>query len=334
MSPYSLSCSAVLVLVWGRGPGSADSGPVMQQEAQHIECFGRGDHGCLVYDSGARLAAVTASFLADGLARGERCLYSHDDGAAEPFRAALQARGLNLFDAEQSGRLAMTSTGETYAEGGRFDGRAAAAFYADTAVAARGAGYAGLRVAGSANWAADDASVVAALLDYEALVDPVLHGQGVTALCLYDRRRFADAQLCAVVRNHAVVGAHSHTCVNPLYRPGLGSGGFESGGSDLASLLADLARVDEIMARHEPDRAWRRDLHRHLPGASGLASADSLPYIVACCQCGDLRDDSPGAAGREWMRGWRWLAKHLGVDVSHGYCPSCYDTVLARFEAE
>ena len=251
-------------------------------------------------------------------------MYVHDDAADAPFRDALRTRGVHLFDVEQTGQLTLQPTTSLYGAGSAFDGPATVAAFAAAAEAARADDYSGLWVAGSANWAGSEPATTAALLDYEALVDPVLHGQGVTAMCLYDRALFANEHLCSAARNHPVVGHGGRSYVNPLFRAGLGAAPTTAG--DLDALLRDMDQVDRILARHDPNRNERRDRRRRTHDWQAVAPA--LPYVVACCQCGDIRDGGPGDVGQRWMRGWRWLAERLGAEVSHGYCPGCYAAVM------
>jgi MEDS: MEthanogen/methylotroph, DcmR Sensory domain len=49
-----------------------------------------GDHVCSLYDTDEELAATVASFLADGLARAERCWYVPSSGGVEGVRTAME----------------------------------------------------------------------------------------------------------------------------------------------------------------------------------------------------------------------------------------------------
>ncbi len=294
--------------------------------------FQAGAHGCFVYSDLAEAIGVCTAYFEQGLLRGERCIFAHDDDGLEALRVSLHAAGVDVAAAEKRGLLRLLRAADVYLPGGVFDGTAMVAMWAALAEEYRADGCAGLRVAGSAPSFDGDREVIAAFLDYEALVDPVLHEYGVTALCLYDRRLFDDEVLCGAVRNHAVVRVGGQTCCNALHAPGVGSQFTPS--PTLDGLFDDIAHVETILARHGVTS------HAALTTQPGGARQPAdLSFLVTCCACGDIRApegpdrmdaDSPG----NWLRTWRFLTKYVGATISHGYCPTCYQAAVEVLQAE
>lgn len=51
--------------------------------------------------------------------------------------------------------------------------------------------------------------------------------------------------------------------------------------------------------------------------------------LPVCCVCKKIRDDNGKEPGQgKWMDSDVFLARKTGIDITHGYCPDCYEKSL------
>ena len=157
----------------------------------------RPTHACTVPVSDEHLFELSAEFLAEGLAAGERVVYGEngtadavlarlvDDGV--PVRPLLERGQLVVLPGEAMRGLAAVSPAEVLAT-------------VDAMVTDALASYPAVRLLGEASTGmqlGDGTSMV----EYEARFDEVVRGRPARIGCLYDRNRYTDqaiARLCAV----------------------------------------------------------------------------------------------------------------------------------------
>src|SRR5689334_8594548 len=87
------------------------------QHETHAMKLQPGDHICSVYDSDAQLADTAAAFLADGLARRERCWYVPSGGETAAVRAELERRGINVAAESRRSSLRLLDSNDVYVLG-------------------------------------------------------------------------------------------------------------------------------------------------------------------------------------------------------------------------
>ena len=146
-------------------------------------------HACAVPGSDEQLWELTARFLGDGLAAGERVVYLAD-GTADAVLERLVDDRVPVDRPLADGQLTVVDADGTRAALRRTVREAAAALAAmvDEAV---DAGYTGLRLTGQLSYGLSRPGGVA-LADHDRIIDPVLAGRRGRVLCFYDRRRFPD----------------------------------------------------------------------------------------------------------------------------------------------
>ena len=157
-------------------------------------------HACAVPGSDEQLWEMTARFLGDGLAAGERVIY-HADGTADAVLERLVDDRVPVDRLLTDGQLTVID-GEGTRAALRRPVREAAAALAATIDDAVDAGYTGLRVTGQLNYGLLRPGGVS-LADHDRIVDTVLAGRPGRVLCFYDRRRFPDdtiERMCALHR--------------------------------------------------------------------------------------------------------------------------------------
>lgn len=173
------------------------SGPVPVAEAS--------DHLCWVYDDDGDFDRAVRTFLAGGLARGERLLC-----VGERVIESLAGNAAPLGDTEAlkaEGALGTLTLAEAYAATGTFTPEDQLAFYTAATRRAIEDGYRGLRVVADVGGLAADPETRAGLLRWEHCADEYMAaGHGMSAMCTY-RRDLPAAALSEAMSVHPLVHA-------------------------------------------------------------------------------------------------------------------------------
>ncbi|WP_051944514.1 anti-sigma factor RsbA family regulatory protein [Streptacidiphilus rugosus] len=163
------------------------------------------DHLCFVFGDERERAAVTTTFVRDGLGSGDKVLYiTEDDGPAlARVLATLTAAGIDVAGHTAAGRLVVAGAEQTYLADGRFDVDRTVAMMDAFIQQTEAEGYRLLRVTGETGWVARHGVSIGELIAYEQAVSPLAVDGKVLALCQYDHRAFAAADMDALDRAHA-----------------------------------------------------------------------------------------------------------------------------------
>jgi anti-anti-sigma regulatory factor len=170
------------------------------------------DHACLLYASDDERWDVTAAYVDAGLRAGERVIYLAGDEPAASVVEALVTAGCARAREDARGQLQLPAPADVYPPGGFDPARLTAIWHRETA-AALDAGLRGLRVVADMSWALRDALDPAALFAYEGEVGAIFDQLALSAVCLYDERRWAPAHVLAAACAHPAVlcgGWHHH----------------------------------------------------------------------------------------------------------------------------
>lgn len=178
-----------------------------------------GDHLIFIYEKTAELLAFAVPFIAEGLTRGERCLYVVDDLELPEVTEALAAGGVEV--ARESARAALVlMDAEEYSGPPPFDPLRMADLNRRRATEASSRGFAGLRIAAEMTWALTARVPDRALEEYESLMEEATGPGPLTAACMYRRDRFDTADLQRLTRSHAkvVAGDHVYLSLSALFQ--------------------------------------------------------------------------------------------------------------------
>jgi DcmR-like sensory protein len=176
--------------------------------------FKQGDHICALYETEEEQITIASDYLADGLRRGERCLYVAESRAAlERFHAALTRLGIDVPAMLRRGALIEATHADAHLLDGRFDSERMMGFLNASVEAALKDGFSGLRTCGDMSWLLADAPGSDQVLEYEAFLNQFFLGVPAAGMCQYDRRR-----LPARLVNHALA---THTSLIPRARQDL-----------------------------------------------------------------------------------------------------------------
>ncbi|MFE0382506.1 MEDS domain-containing protein [Streptomyces bungoensis] len=228
-------------------------------------------HAAVVFSSDAEWADHLVTFVRTGFDRGEQVQYFADSTDPGRVHRTLADRGIDAASAVRRGQLVVTTAGQTYLSGARFDPDMVIGLWHEAVESATAGGYRGLRAIGEMSWGGRDMAGADRLLEYELRIHHEVFAQlPLCAWCFYDRRLVPRADLEVLAAAHlARAGAadrHDHADgpglrAAPLAgRPGFrlsGSAGYENRyvtASALAALTAspaehvtlDLSALDHL----------------------------------------------------------------------------------------
>lgn len=180
-----------------------------------------GDHVCSVYESQQQLAATVASFLADGLARGERCWYVPSGTEVNSVRTAIERCGVDVQAESRRSALHLLDSNHAYTGHGRFDPEETMRVFSEAIEQALVDGFNGFRAAAEMSWALDTTNGIEALITYEALLRVLFANSPATGLCLYDRNRMPLRVVNGALLTHPMVESAGEFSLNTAYDPGV-----------------------------------------------------------------------------------------------------------------
>lgn len=183
--------------------------------------FRQGDHICSISDTEEQQLITAATYLTDGIERGERCVYVAETRAVlQRFDVALQATGLDAALLMARGALIELTHAEAHLIGGRFDCERTLAMIDDAIRQAIADGFSGLRMCGDMSWLLLDAPGSTEVASYEARLNQVFANTRSAAMCQYNRRRLPGPLINMALTTHptaVVAGQHKF---NPFFQAG------------------------------------------------------------------------------------------------------------------
>ena len=177
-----------------------------------------GDHVCSLYETDEELASTVAAFLADGLARKERCWYVPSGGETHRIRTAMERRGIDVAAESRRSALYLLESNDTYVQAG-FDPEQTMRLFSEAIEQALSDGFNGFRAAADMSWALTLDDGAESLIVYEALLRMLFTTSPATGLCLYDRRRMPLQVVNGALLTHPVIQVAGQFSRNVLYDP-------------------------------------------------------------------------------------------------------------------
>jgi hypothetical protein len=179
----------------------------------------RGDHACSLYETDEQLATTVAGFLADGLARKERCWYVPCADESASIRTAMERRGIDVEAETKRSALHLLDSNDTYTVHGGFDPEQTLRVFSEAIEQALSDGFNGFRAAAEMSWALDVANGAETVITYEALLRMLFSNSFATGLCLYDKRRMPLQLLNGALLTHPVIDSAGSYVSNGAYDP-------------------------------------------------------------------------------------------------------------------
>jgi hypothetical protein len=174
---------------------------------------------CSLYETDEQLATTVAGFLADGLARNERCWYVPCSGEVAAIRTAMEHRGIDGDAETKRSALRLLDSSDTYTAHGGFDPEQTMRVFSEAIEQALSDGFNGFRAAAEMSWALDVANGAEAVITYEALLRMLFSNSPAMGLCLYDKRRMPLQVLNGALLTHPIIESAGGFVSNGAYDP-------------------------------------------------------------------------------------------------------------------
>jgi hypothetical protein len=182
----------------------------------------QGRHVCSVYDTRQEQLVVAAEYIAQGLARRERCLYAADSlGALGEIRRELDRHGVDAAAEEFRGALLLLPSDLAHLDGGSFDAERMLRMLNEAVEASLDAGFSGLRTCGDMSWLLRGAEGSHQVLEYEALLNQFFPTVRATGMCQYDRSHLPPHIVEGALARHPWVVEGGRHRPNRSYQPSL-----------------------------------------------------------------------------------------------------------------
>lgn len=188
-----------------------------QELKKQLAKTGLGDHLCLIYETPDEQLAAVVPFIQQGLERNEFCTYIVDDRTLDEVKGALQAGGVDVDRAVDDGQLVFATKREAYLKSGSFDPNGMIDYLSEAAAEAVTKGFRGFRVIGEMTWGLGSECGCDRLVEYENLLNHFFPGSKATAICAYNRNRFAPEIIRDVLRTHPIAILGEEVCDNLYY---------------------------------------------------------------------------------------------------------------------
>ncbi len=161
-------------------------------------------HLGFIYDPRDPWRQAALSFAARGLVLGECVTYFFTHGTGQTQAADLKKLGVDVEAAQARGQLTIMPSGHFYLTGGTFDPERQVRRVERALDQAIEQGYRQVRAVSEMDWAAgQDAEGLKLLAEYEGMLNErVFNRYPLSALCIYDRRRFDPRWQDMVCRRH------------------------------------------------------------------------------------------------------------------------------------
>lgn len=172
-----------------------------------------GDHVCGFYNGSGIRDELTAAWVADGVAAGQKCVCFVDS------TASLLGRLAGDVDTAGPGRVEFCDADAAYAPGGRFCKDAMLRRLEDSVTGAIDEGYAQVRLLGDMSWVIRSGVDTRTVFAYEAEVNEFCPRYPQFVLCLYDLDHFDGSLVIDVLRTHPKIILNGMFIHNPYYLP-------------------------------------------------------------------------------------------------------------------
>jgi len=184
---------------------------------EELERVRPGEHLCCIYRSKGERNSVLVAFLLAGLKKNEKCLCVLDESTEEEIIQAFHKEKVDVENYLRSKQLEFFRAEETYLKDGYFDPDRTVEMIRLAEAAAIKEGYTGLRGAAEASWSLRKLPGSERQMEYEAKISQLLPRSRITALCLYDERKFPPKALIDVIHVHPRHILSGIVCDNPHY---------------------------------------------------------------------------------------------------------------------
>jgi signal transduction histidine kinase len=164
--------------------------------------LGRHPHVCAFFQDEDEEYRILIPFIVEGFRRGEKAVHIVNPRLFARHLERLQASGIDVNQARQSGQLEVRSWEEVYLRDGHFESDRMLAFISGAIAEARAKGFPRTRIVGYADWVVEDHPGVDGFLRYESLLNRILLDHDDPVICVFDSTKFSGRMVIDIVRTH------------------------------------------------------------------------------------------------------------------------------------
>jgi hypothetical protein len=173
---------------------------------------------CSFYENRVEQYQIALPFIAQGLNRGEKCLYIADENTLAEVKAGLLMHDVDVENYLKTGQLTLLTPEESYLLGGDFVSEQMISFLTSFAKDALSQGYSAVRAAGEVTWLLRELDSVQDFLEYEDTLNDATRGLTVKVLCQYNTKKFFGDVIIRVLKTHPRVLLGLELYENPFHR--------------------------------------------------------------------------------------------------------------------
>jgi hypothetical protein len=159
------------------------------------------DHTLLIYKNLQEQFDAAGTYIRNGLARGERCVYVYNDNKQEDVLYELKKRGVDVESAVQFGSLVLLPAEQVYLKPGIFKPELMQEIFNNILQKESGK-YTYDRLTSEMTWALDESDGVGELSNFESKANFGLQSLGV---CQYNMVRFSPEIITKMILSHPQV---------------------------------------------------------------------------------------------------------------------------------
>jgi hypothetical protein len=176
-------------------------------------------HVCAFFNSDEEEYRVLLPFIKDGFERGDKAVHVVNPGQHHDHLLRLSEAGIDAAAARQSGQFELRTNTDTYLRDGRFDQDRMLQAFEDMASGNAKGGFPLSRIVCHMEWAAEDRSHVADLIEFESRVNDVWRRHDDAVICTYDLAKFGGDTVIDIMRTHPMIIIGGILQQNPFYVP-------------------------------------------------------------------------------------------------------------------
>ena len=181
--------------------------------------LGESRHVCAFFHNADEEYRVLLPFIKDGFECGDKAVHVISPNRRSDHLQRLAAVGIDSAAAEQSGQFELRTNTETYLRDGRFDQDRMLEAFEQLASGNTGEGFPLSRIVCEMDWAGDDRSYVADLIEFESRVNDVWHCHDDAVICVYDLAKFGGETVIDIMRTHPMIIIGGSLQQNPFFVP-------------------------------------------------------------------------------------------------------------------
>ncbi len=175
-------------------------------------------HICAFFNSRNQEYDILSPYYQEGIELDEEVINIVDAERSRDHVARLQAHGIDVDKAAESGRLRVLTSEETYTKGGKFGAERMYELLQGALADAKNKGRR-VRTSGVMDWATRGHAGTEELMEYESRVNFLVPTYECTLLCVYDISEISGQMMMEILQTHPYVLYDGRIRENQYYVP-------------------------------------------------------------------------------------------------------------------